>query len=183
MDRARQGDVNAFAEVFEAARPVVFAVVCRVVGPSEAEDVVMDTYLKAWKAMPGFDARSSPRTWLCRIAHNCAVDFLRKRRPLPASGEAGDGAADREVEERADPGQRTPPEILASLETDALIQDALNRVSPEHRTTLLLRFSDGLSYSEIAKATGVSIGTVMSRIFNGRRKLMRLIKEGGGREP
>jgi RNA polymerase sigma-70 factor (ECF subfamily) len=74
---------------------------------------------------------------------------------------------------------------MAGAELQAAIDAALETVSPEHRTVLLLRFSDGLSYSEIAAATGVSIGTVMSRLFNGRRKLVKAlavlgVKTAGG---
>lgn len=180
MERARQGDMEAFAGLFEESRPMIQAVAYRLVGPSDAEDVVMDTYLKAWKALPRFSGRGSLRTWLCRIAHNGAVDLIRSRRLLagPPGTAADDGAW--EAGERPDVRQKTPAEIVAAAETGALIQAALERLGAEHRTTLLLRFSDGLSYSEIAAATGVSIGTVMSRIFNGRRQLMKRIREMGG---
>lgn len=178
--RARQGDMEAFLGLFEEARPAVYAVALRLVGIDEAEDVVMETYLKGWKSMPGFSARSSTRTWLCRIAHNCAVDWLRRRRTvsLPAQDrDDPDGQGDMAM--LADPGQRRPSELVAGRELQAAIDSALDRLTPEHRVALMLRFSDGLSYSEIAAATGVSIGTVMSRLFNGRRKLMKLLEEIG----
>jgi RNA polymerase sigma-70 factor (ECF subfamily) len=180
VQRARQGDMDAFLELFEAARPTVHAVALRLVGIDEAEDVVMETYLKAWKSIPGFSGRSSPRTWLCRIAHNCAVDWLRRRRnvSLPAQDrdepeEAGD------MSMLADPAQRRPSELVAGRELQSAIDTALGRLTPDHRVALMLRFSDGLSYSEIAAATGVSIGTVMSRLFNGRRKMMKALGELG----
>lgn len=182
LERARRGDTDAFAGLFEAARPTVQAVAYRLVGPSEAEDVVMETYLKAWKALPGYNGRGSLRTWLCRIAHNCAVDWIRARRHIAEPEGAGIEAAGSGVDDLPDPRQRTPAELVAAAETGALIQAALGQLGPEHRTTLLLRFSDGLSYSDIAASTGVSIGTVMSRIFNGRRQLMKRIRELGGKE-
>jgi RNA polymerase sigma-70 factor (ECF subfamily) len=172
--------MDAFLELFEAARPTVHAVALRLVGIDEAEDVVMETYLKAWKSMPGFSGRSSPRTWLCRIAHNCAVDWLRRRRTvtLPAlDPDDPDGAGD--MSRLADPAQRSPSELVAGRELQEAIDFALGRLTPEHRVALMLRFSDGLSYSEIAAATGVSIGTVMSRLFNGRRKMMKALGELG----
>lgn len=180
MERARHGDMESFAELFEEVRPLVLAVAYRLVGPSDAEDVVMETYLKAWKALPRFGGRASLRTWLCRIAHNCAVDLIRSRRHLDVPVAAGGDGAGTEAGERPDPRQRTPAEIVANAETGALIQAALDQLGPEHRTALLLRFSDGFSYSEIAASTGVSIGTVMSRLFNGRRQLMKRIRELGG---
>ena len=184
VEAARGGDMNAFLELFEEARKTVYAVACRLVGPSDAEDVVMDTYLKAWKSMPGFAGRSAPRTWLCRIARNCAIDRIRARRiwvePAP---EREDGTAGATVADMADPRQRTPAELVAGAELAGEIKAAMDRLSPEHRIALTLRFSDGLSYGEIAAATGVSMGTVMSRLFNGRRKLMKIMNESEGGRP
>ncbi len=182
LERARKGDVDAFLALFEASRPTIAAVAWRLVGPDESEDVVMETYLRAWKSMPGFSGRSGVRTWLCRIAHNCAVDWLRKRRHVVQPWAAGDdesGEHGGEGLQVADESQRAPAEVMAGAELQSVINEALGTVSPEHRAVLLLRFSDGLSYSEIAAATGVSIGTVMSRLFNGRRKLVKALARLG----
>ena len=73
----------------------------------------------------------------------------------------------------ADPRQLEASQIMEGAELQSTIDEALGTLSPEHREVLLLRFSDGLSYAEIAAATGISIGTVMSRLFNGRRKLIK----------
>jgi len=180
IKRAREGDPDAFLALFEEARPTILAVATRLVGPDEAEDVVMDTYLKAWKSMPGFSGRSATRTWMCRIAHNCAVDWLRRRRvvPLPEGRGWEDEPTD-PMDRLADPAQRSPSALAAGHELQSQIDRALERLTPEHRAAVMLRFADGLSYSEIAAATGVSIGTVMSRLFNGRRKMMKALVELG----
>ena len=189
LERARKGDVDAFLALFEESRATIHAVAWRLVGPDEAEDVVMETYLRAWKSVPSFTGRSSVRTWLCRIAHNCSVDWLRKRRHVIQPQDVWDddesGTGGGEGVQFADTRQRAPSEVMAGDELQVAIDSALETVSPEHRVVLLLRFSDGLSYSEIAAATGVSIGTVMSRLFNGRRKLIKAlanlgIKTSGG---
>lgn len=174
--------MEAFLALFEDSRATVHAVAWRLVGQDEAEDVVMETYLRAWKSVPGFSGRSSVRTWMCRIAHNCSVDWLRKRKhmvqPLESCG-FEDGERGGERDQYPDPCQREPSEIMAGAELQGAIDSALSMVSPEHRAVLLLRLSDGLSYSEIASATGVSIGTVMSRLFNGRRKLRKALADLG----
>ena len=189
LARARQGDVDAFALLFEALRPTVYAVACRLVGANDAEDVVMETYLKAWRAIPQFTGRAALSTWLYRIAHNCALDALRARarQPLVSAPRQDDEPA--ATSDWPDTTQRLPSDAIAGAETDALIRQALDQLPVEHRATLLLRFADGLSYAEIAAATDVALGTVMSRIFNGRRKLQRILRalelspERGGREP
>jgi RNA polymerase sigma-70 factor (ECF subfamily) len=174
LNRARQGDADAFLSLFEEARPMVFSVASRVVGPNEAEDVVMDTYIKAWKAIPDFSGRAVPRTWLCRIAHNCAVDYLRRCKPW-ATSESDSESRAVSPDSLPDPNPQSPLDRMVGDETGARIEAALDTLAPEHRVTLRLRYSDELSYAEIAAATGVSIGTVMSRLFNGRRKLMKLL--------
>jgi RNA polymerase sigma-70 factor, ECF subfamily len=173
--RARKGDADAFAEAFEPLRSMVYAVAYRLVGPDDAEDVVMQTYLKAWQAIPRFGGRSALKTWLYRITRNCALDSLRsrgRRRERVLSQEELDGPA----VQFPDLSQATPDEIIARSETAAFVQAAMLGLSPEHRTALQMRFTDGMSYGEIAAATGVAIGTVMSRLFNAKRKL-RVILE------
>jgi len=177
LEQARHGDAEAFARLFEPWRPTLYAVACRLVGESDAEDVVMDTYLKAWRALPGFSGRSALRTWLYRIARNCALDCLRARRHTVSENDGRTREDEPGPRDWPDPRQRTPAEAVAGAEVGDLIGQALARLGEEHRATLLLRFADGLSYAEIAAATGVSIGTVMSRLFNGRRKLQRLLAE------
>ncbi len=176
VQKARDGDIDVFAEVFESMRPVVTAIACRLVGPDDADDVVMETYLKAWKAVTKFNQRSSLKTWLYRVTHNCAMDFLRARKRRQDRTMPEDEHDDRTIADIADEAQATPDELLEKSETAAMVRAALDRLDENHRTTLMLRFSDGLSYADIAAATGVSIGTVMSRLFNGKRKLMKILR-------
>jgi RNA polymerase sigma-70 factor (ECF subfamily) len=175
LDRARQGDADAFAAVFEDLRPAVFAVASRLVGPVDANDVVMDTYLKAWQSLPGFRGQSSLKSWLYRIARNCALDCLRrqKREGQHVVADPDDAAARSVADERQVP----PDRQLESEETRASVQEGLARLSAEHRLILELRYADGLSYAELASATGVSIGTVMSRLFHAKRRLRRVLSD------
>ena len=179
LRQAKAGDVEAFAQLFEALRPTVFRVACRLVGPDEADDAVMESYLKAWKALPGFKEGSSLKTWLFRITHNCALDLIRarQRRPDRVQTPAGGDDDERPAYEAEDSHQPTPAEALALHDQSQIITRAFALLDETHRTTLLLRFADNLSYAEIAAATGANLGTVMSRLFNGRRKLRKLIEQ------
>lgn len=179
LTRAQNGDAEAFAEAFEGLRPTVFAVAARLVGPDEAEDVTMETYLRAWKALPKFHGRSSLKSWLYRIAHNCAIDAIRKRvRQREVYPEPGDDGRSL-LEAVPDSTAEHPAAGLESEETRDVIDRALMKVPETHRLVLLLRYSDGLSYSEIAAATGLAPGTVMSRLFNGKRKLRQALEAMG----
>jgi RNA polymerase sigma-70 factor, ECF subfamily len=170
LQQAREGDIEAFAALFEPLRKKMHAVAYRLVGPTDAEDVVMETFLKAWKALPGFMGMASLSTWLCRIAHNVAMDFVRKRHTQEKRFVSEDDAGI-PLEARADPSQTAADVAVMRRETREHLRGALARLPEPHRTVLLLRYADGLQYAEISAATGVSIGTVMSRIFNAKRKL------------
>ena len=174
LKKAKNGDVDAFAEVFESLRPTVFAIACRLAGPTDAEDIVMETYLKAWAALPNYNERSSLQTWLYRIAYNAAMDCLRSRNRRRSKVISENDLENTEIGELVDERELTPRVKLVKREANSLIRNALSLMDCEHRKTIWLRFADGLSYKEIAAATGVSIGTVMSRIFNGKKKLLKL---------
>jgi RNA polymerase sigma-70 factor (ECF subfamily) len=177
LEQAQAGDADAFAALFEEMRPVVYAVAYRLVGPDDADDVVMDTYLKAWRAVPRFNHRASLKTWLYRITHNCATDHLRARSRRHDRVLAVDETDDRTLDDFADERALTPDQAIGSRESAQLVQAALTEIGDPYRATLLLRFADGLSYSDIAAATDVSIGTVMSRIFYGKRKLKKKLAD------
>ena len=180
LARARGGDMDAFAALFEGFRPLLHRLAYRLVGPNDCEDVVMDTYLKVWKALPGFRGRSSLKNWLCRVLRNCALDHLRQRQRRDArhviTHDTDDGPAP--VLE-AMPDETSPgPDRQAELsDLGTILSRAVAQLSIDHRTALLLREVDGFSYKEVAAATGVAVGTVMSRLFNAKRRLRQLLKE------
>ena len=174
--KAQKGDIDAFADLFEGLRPMIFAVACRLVGPTDAKDVVMETYLKAWQALPGFNRRSALKTWLFRITNNCALDFIRSRQRRNKHFANENEQETDMIAHIPDEKQNTPDAIMVKDEIVTMVQIALSKLPNEHSVTLQLRYTDGLSYSEIAASTGVSIGTVMSRIFNGKKKLQKILQ-------
>jgi RNA polymerase sigma-70 factor (ECF subfamily) len=179
LERARNGDAEAFAQAFESLRASVYAVAVRLAGPDDADDVTMETFLRAWQAIGQFNGRSSLKSWLYRIAHNCAIDAIRKRsrrrEVLPAPDDDGRGP----MERIPDANAPLPARELERGELRDELDQALQKLPTDHRLVILLRYSDGLSYGEIAAAAGLPIGTVMSRLFNGKRKLQNLLKAGG----
>ncbi len=181
LRQAQEGDMEAFATVFEQYRPLMNSVAYRLVGGDDCEDVVMDSFLKAWRSLPGIRNLDAVRTWLCRMVRNTALDLLRKRRREQVHlvedvpDEDGSGILDRIADEAAPTGGQEGERN----ELVGVLQQALSALSDEHRTVILLREADGLSYKEIAVATSASIGTVMSRLFYAKRKLRNLLAEQG----
>lgn len=175
---ASKGDVGAFAELFEGFRPMIYSIAYRYVGEHEANDVVMNTYLKAWKAIPGFKFKSDLKTWLFRICYNCAHDHLRvnarinRHTVVPVDEE---GAVILDNIEIASP--ELPSDQAEKRDTVDLVKKAMLELPVEHREVLSLRFSEEMSYEAIAEITGVKVGTVMSRLFNAKKKLKEIIKD------
>ena len=144
--------------------------------PEDALDLSQEAFLKAWKALPRFEAKAKFSTWLYRIVHNVVYDWTRRRRPESAD-EWNEELLSRE---KIDPASRTTPAgalrpdaSLSNSELREKIEEALDTLSPEHREAVLLKDVQGLAYKEIADCLSIPIGTVMSPLHRGRKALER----------
>ena len=180
LKSASAGDKEAFHQLVEKYKQRAFAIANNVVRSSEdAEDIVQESFVKAWLSLSEFRGDSSFYTWLYRIVYNMALDYQRKitrRRetfePAEISGpEDGKSPGLRLVDGR---DQRPGPEgELLRRETAGRLAALLEELTEDHRSVIMLREVDGLSYDEIAEVLGISKGTVMSRLFYARKKLQR----------
>jgi RNA polymerase sigma-70 factor, ECF subfamily len=142
--------------------------------PTEAEDLVQDALLRAYRGFDGFDGRY-PRAWLLTILRNTHYNRLRKRQPDLLDDEV----AQRLPAEGADGRQDGTPERAFHDDFDPLVRAALAALSANHRAVIALVDLDGLSYQEAADVIGVPVGTIMSRLHRARRKV-RAHLEGSG---
>jgi RNA polymerase sigma-70 factor (ECF subfamily) len=160
--KAQQGDQAAFAQLVDAHRDRLFTLAARELGSAaDAEDVVQETLLRAWRALPGFRRDASLSTWLYRICLNVVHDH--RSRSARRSSTPLD-----EVAEPSDPRDR-----IAERELSDALQDALAQIDETYRTAVLLYDVLGRSYAEIAEVLAVPEGTVKSRIYRGRIELAR----------
>lgn len=178
VDRARTGDVRAFEALVRRYERWVFTLALRMVGDrADAEDLAQEIFLKAYRGLPGFRGGSRFSTWLYAIAsHHClnhlASREFRTRRaarggtPTGAHEEPPTSRLDRVADEA--PG---PDAVLERRDLRRMIEDALTRVTEEHRIVLILRDIQGLSYEEIAESLGLELGTVRSRLHRARMDL------------
>jgi RNA polymerase sigma-70 factor, ECF subfamily len=156
VERCQRGDAAAYEVLVNRYRGRIYAMTFNLTGnESDAWDLAQEVFIKAWRALPKFEARSAFFTWLYRITHNVTYDFLRKKRITP-SGEEYD---DSERRIQAAPGASTvpvgelqPDQGLEQKELGQRIRSALEKLSPEHRAVILAKEIDGLSYQEIAEA-------------------------------
>lgn len=163
------------------ARPI-YAMVLRMLGDEQTtEEAVQDVFVRLWRGAARFDAkRARVPTWLLGMAHNLAVDELRRRRARPFLAESPDGETHRVAHElRASDPASDPERAAESSDIGVTIRNALAALPGEQRAAIELAYFSGLSQREIAAATGVPLGTIKSRIRWGMLTLQKMLDERG----
>ena len=146
--------------------------------PSDAEDLLQETYLKAYRAFERFDEGSNLRAWLFRILTNTYINVYRARQRQPLVEGMDDIETLHLYRTIAPVGHvpsRSAEEEVLALITDARVKAALESIPDTFRITVLLADVEGFSYAEIAEITGVPVGTVMSRLHRGRKSLEKAL--------
>ena len=157
-----------FRELVLAHSRMVFRLACRITGnEADAEDVVQETFWKAYRAFERFDSRASVSTWLYRIASNCAIDLLRRRRARPETAFA-DEASDAELPASSHP---TPQANLLSREAGRQLAAALDELTPRERAAFALRHEEGVPIRDIGAILGLSANAAKQTVFRAVRKL------------
>jgi RNA polymerase sigma-70 factor (ECF subfamily) len=142
---------------------------------TDAEDVVQDASLRAFRAIREF-AGGNPRSWMLSIVRNTAYSWLRKNRPATVVTVEDLEAVELQQANPGEPNSETPEAALIAKVDAAQLRAAIAALPTPFRETLVLRDIEGLDYREIAEATEVPIGTVMSRLARARRRLMATLK-------
>jgi len=171
--RTLQGDHEAYRALVTTYQSKVYGIAYGVVhNRDDALDIAQEAFIKAFSKLRSFRGTSSFYTWLYRITVNLAIDHARKRKHLVTVD------YDESILEKAPPeggprggGETNPLEVLKREELNETIMSAIIELPEEQRATVVLREIEDLSYAEIAAVLGCSIGTVMSRLHYGRKKL------------
>ena len=141
--------------------------------PQDAEDLVQETYLKAYKYYDKFEEGTNLKAWLFKILKNTFINSYRKKQQAPPKADFADIEESFETIVRDDSGQqaRTPEEELLEKVLDEDVQHAIEELPHDYRMVVLLADLEGFSYKEIADILEIPVGTVMSRLYRGRRLL------------
>ena len=178
--KAQAGDTAAFDALVTRYRSRAFSMIYHMVrNEQDAWDVTQDGFVKAWKNIGRFRGQSAFYTWLYRILMNVGIDSLR-RKQVEGGTEFNDAIGLQNIEPGAATtprGELEPATRLGDKEIRARIDEAITRLSPDHRAVIVMREIDGLDYQEIADAMGSTLGTVMSRLFYARKKLQTMLKD------
>lgn len=174
IERGSVDDARRFDAIVQQHKNRIYHYICRMTHDSpDAEDLTQEVFLKAYVSLSSFRQEAAVDTWLYRIATNLVIDrFRRKKRGLlfwtPAADEEDALAALPETDPRADPAR-----AVETGELQAMVQEAIAALPPKLRAAVVLHDLEGLSYEEVATALAVPVGTVKSRLFNGRAALRR----------
>ena len=163
---------DAFRALVEEHSRMVFRLAFRVTGnEQDAEDVVQEAFLKAYKHFGRFDSRASFATWIHSIAINCSIDLLRRRSRRMGWGGSGGGPEAEDL-----PSHHPGPEArMGGLEVEATVARALETLSPNERAAFVLRHVEGLSTEEIAEALNLRSNAAKQTVFRAVHKLRRLL--------
>ena len=169
---ARDGDSEAFRALVERHGRAVYRLAHRMTGNAQdAEDVVQETFLKAYKQLGRFESRANFGTWLHRIAVNCSIDLIRSRPHREAAHDSGDleqlGAAP-VIQES---GQKTPERLMLSTEVYERVTAAMTGLSAMERAAFVLRHFEGQSIEEISRGLGLKVNAAKHSIFRAVRKM------------
>jgi RNA polymerase sigma-70 factor (ECF subfamily) len=178
VSRSQQGNTAAFEELVSRYRGKVYGLVYGMArNDQDAQDLCQETFIRAWQSLGRFRGQSSFYTWLYRIATNLTIDKVRRKQRSPFV--EFDGRSQSDSDEPRMPEAVTtnrPSDDAQRSDIRVAIDNAMEKLTPEHRAVVLLKDFEGLEYKEIAKIVGCSPGTVMSRLFYARRHLQRLLK-------
>lgn len=167
----RKGNADAFAEIVEHYQAPISRYLYRLTGDHEVtQDLVQDTFLKAYQSILKTDAELSFKAWLYRIATNNALQYNRRRRLISFIP-------------FADSTKHDTPTLEASsdhVEERLLIEEALLKIPLDQKACMVLHFVEGLKYREIADVLGVTEDAVRKRVARGSKEFRKLYKQGGG---
>jgi RNA polymerase sigma-70 factor, ECF subfamily len=169
LARARQGDSDAFRVLVERHSRNAFRLAHRLTGnEQDAEDVVQESFIRAYRQLGRFESRANFGTWLYRIVANCSVDLIRVRqsRRDQSRAESLDEAAD--MASNAAPG---PERLARSAEIERHVASALSQLSPLERAAFTLRHYEGRSIDEIGRMLGLGTSATKHSVFRAVRKL------------
>ena len=175
---AQRGDMLAFEELVARHRDKIYARCYTMLRNEDAAlDLSQEAWVKAWQRLAQFQGDSSFATWATRITINVCLDQLRKNKRQRAESIEELNEESGGVERQMPVVTVNPTERLERGELRQKIDEALGKLTDEHRSVLVLKEFQEMEYKEIAKTVGCSIGTVMSRLFYARRKMAALLAE------
>jgi RNA polymerase sigma-70 factor (ECF subfamily) len=183
VDRSKTGDKESFNQLVRRWERPIFALAYRTLGREEdARDVTQETFLRAFRALPGFKGDAKFSSWLYRIALNLCRDWMRKDRRTPVVA-VPEGVDVEQLASEHQPHTASVEDLAARSELSRGVAKAMERLPEEQRTAILLKEYHGLTFQEIADMTNCPLSTAKTRVYQGLTLLRKHLAEQGQFEP
>jgi RNA polymerase sigma-70 factor, ECF subfamily len=177
--QALTGQQSAASEIVRRYQRPVFNLIVRMVQDAHtAEDLAQETFAKVFRNLGTFDVRLRLAAWILKIAHNTTLDYLRRYRPqlVPLDAPV---AGDERTFDLADPAAASPERTAQRQQLRAALDAVIDRLRPEYRRVVVLRYQEDLDYAEIADIMDVPLGTVKTFLHRARRALADELRRAG----
>ncbi len=178
VQAALSGDEKAFAKLLGRYKDAIFFMLLKMVNnKSDAEDLTLEAFGKAFKNLHQYSPSYAFSTWLFKIASNNCIDFLRKKRGMHISIENNlESNENNEQPIKLKSKEPNPEEKLIRMQKAILLRKVVRRLKPRYRTLVELRYFREFSYEEIAKELELPLGTVKAQLFRAREMLFKIIE-------
>jgi RNA polymerase sigma-70 factor (ECF subfamily) len=177
VQKALQGDEKAFARLLSRYKDTIYFMLLKMLNNrSDAEDLTIEAFGKAFKNLHQYSPTYAFSTWLFKIASNNCIDFLRKRKGITISIESDDEHSEMSEVSRIKSKDLNPEEKLIRKQKAILLQKVVRRLKPHYQELVELRYFREMSYEEIAEELSLPLGTVKAQLFRARQMLFKLIE-------
>jgi RNA polymerase sigma-70 factor (ECF subfamily) len=178
VTRSRGGDLESFNQLILRWERPIYALAYRVIGREEdARDVCQETFLRAFRALPGFKGQAKFSSWVYRIALNLCRDWMRRQRRTPTV-QLPEGADPEELAAEGGPAESIE-DLVSRRELSAVVAEAMALLPEEQRTAIVLKEYHGMTFQEIADLQGCPLSTVKTRLYQGLSVLRRHLEKTG----
>jgi RNA polymerase sigma-70 factor (ECF subfamily) len=176
VTRSRGGDLESFNQLILRWERPIYALAYRVIGREEdARDVCQETFLRAFRALPGFKGQAKFSSWENRIALNLCRDWMRRQRRTPTV-QLPEGADPEELAAEGGPAESIE-DLVSRRELSAVVAEAMALLPEEQRTAIVLKEYHGMTFQEIADLQGCPLSTVKTRLYQGLSVLRRHLEK------
>lgn len=177
VQKALKGDEKAFARLLSRYKDTIYFMLLKMLNNrSDAEDLTLEAFGKAFKNLHQYSPTYAFSTWLFKIASNNCIDFLRKKKGIMISIENDNEQIEINETSRIKSKDLNPEERLIRKQKAILLHKVVRRLKPHYQTLVELRYFKELSYEEIAKELNLPLGTVKAQLFRARQMLFKLIE-------
>jgi RNA polymerase sigma-70 factor (ECF subfamily) len=177
IQRAKEGDRSAFAELVDLYKDRVYHISYRMLGNrQEAEDVAQETFIRVYNNLTSYNPQYKFSTWIYRIATNLSIDYIRRRKQTLSLDADISGSEGLDWHDRFSDNSLGPEEEVLADEFQNEVQGAIMDLNPKYRAVMVLRYIEDLSLQEISETVKLPISTIKTRIHRGREALRKKLR-------